>query len=557
MLPRFSIGRPTTPSLMVATRAPGVSPSLSGSAPSRQRLQRAVRLLARGGVAGVDGAGDAVDGAAEHDDPDAAEDDDAFVTPLAPQGLHQKTGGELRDLGLSCHGVYPAVSRGRLRRPQHSRRGHPLAKKSPSRPAAGAPRPGLPARRPLRAALPVRAGRDGDGVGRPRAGQARLREARRGQDHPAAPRQRRGLPRPCSSTRPASPRASATPTWPTSSTSARSRARSTWSSSGSTATPGRSSTPRADDAGQPVPDRTSSSASPPTPAPASTPPTSSATRRATCSTSSTATSSPQNVLVTIGGVTKVIDFGIAKALDRSAEATADRACSRARRSTPRPSRCAARTSTAAPTSGPSAPSSTTTSPAASPTRARTISPPSRPSPPAGRRRRCPRACPPQVAQVVMTALAPALDAPLPDRARHAARPRGGAAAAGDHHRRGGLHGRAPPGAHRDAPQGSRRGHRRVRGARRQAQGPAPAPRILPGAGAPAHPRPGTRPPPRRRVLGDAPALARRRRAHRRRGIRDAAARSSAHVGDDTSPTGLQAPPDPRPTARRCGRRTWR
>ncbi len=31
--------------------------------------------------------------------------------------------------------------------------------------------------------------------------------------------------------------------------------------------------------------------------------------------------SPQNVLVTIGGVTKVIDFGIAKALDRSAEAT--------------------------------------------------------------------------------------------------------------------------------------------------------------------------------------------------------------------------------------------
>jgi len=30
---------------------------------------------------------------------------------------------------------------------------------------------------------------------------------------------------------------------------------------------------------------------------------------------------PQNVLVTIGGVTKVIDFGIAKALDRSAEAT--------------------------------------------------------------------------------------------------------------------------------------------------------------------------------------------------------------------------------------------
>ena len=30
---------------------------------------------------------------------------------------------------------------------------------------------------------------------------------------------------------------------------------------------------------------------------------------------------PQNVLITIGGVTKVIDFGIAKALDRSAEAT--------------------------------------------------------------------------------------------------------------------------------------------------------------------------------------------------------------------------------------------
>ena len=32
--------------------------------------------------------------------------------------------------------------------------------------------------------------------------------------------------------------------------------------------------------------------------------------------------SPQNVLITIGGVTKVIDFGIAKAMDRSAEATA-------------------------------------------------------------------------------------------------------------------------------------------------------------------------------------------------------------------------------------------
>jgi serine/threonine protein kinase len=31
--------------------------------------------------------------------------------------------------------------------------------------------------------------------------------------------------------------------------------------------------------------------------------------------------SPQNVLVTIGGMTKVIDFGIAKAMDRSAEAT--------------------------------------------------------------------------------------------------------------------------------------------------------------------------------------------------------------------------------------------
>jgi eukaryotic-like serine/threonine-protein kinase len=31
--------------------------------------------------------------------------------------------------------------------------------------------------------------------------------------------------------------------------------------------------------------------------------------------------SPQNVLITIGGVTKVIDFGIAKAMDRSAEAT--------------------------------------------------------------------------------------------------------------------------------------------------------------------------------------------------------------------------------------------
>jgi eukaryotic-like serine/threonine-protein kinase len=32
--------------------------------------------------------------------------------------------------------------------------------------------------------------------------------------------------------------------------------------------------------------------------------------------------SPQNVLITAGGVTKVIDFGIAKAMDRSAEATA-------------------------------------------------------------------------------------------------------------------------------------------------------------------------------------------------------------------------------------------
>ncbi len=116
---------------------------------------------------------------------------------------------------------------------------------------------------------------------------------------------------------------------------------------------------------------------------------------------------------------------------------------------------------------------------------------------------------------------------VPERARHAARAGGGDAAAGDVDRRGRLHGRAAPGAHGDAPQGSGGGDRRVRGARGQAEGPAAAPRILPRAGAPADPRSGARASPRGRVLGDAAALAPRRGAPRRGGSTHPACRARA------------------------------